>query len=128
MFYKLYYENKITKDQNKVTRIATTKPHKYPNKRQITEGSSSNKVGGITRYTLSDFRESACFYNISISFLCWLYLCSVNCLYSPFFKFWHYVLSLDCDFENTSEIIWKLMLHGRIFMIFSQLPLFSVCS
>ena len=61
--------------------------------------------------------------NINISFLYWLYLYDVNFyLYSPFFKFWHYLLSLDRDFENTSKIDYLkiVKLHDRIFMLFSQ--------
>ena len=50
------------------------------------------------------------------------YLHSVNfCLYSPFLKFWHYVLRLNCDFANTSEIDYmKIILHGIIFMLLCQ--------
>lgn len=44
--------------QNKVRRIANAKPYKYPNKRKRMEGSSSDNVIDIARYTLSDFEES----------------------------------------------------------------------
>ena len=41
-----------------VQRIANTMPHKYPNKHQRIEGSSSDEVINIARYPLSDFEES----------------------------------------------------------------------
>ena len=39
-------------------RIANAKPHKYPNKHQRIEGSSSNKIIDIARYTSSNFEEN----------------------------------------------------------------------
>ena len=47
---KRCYENKV--------RIAKPKPQKYPNKRQRIEGSSSDKVIDIARYTLLHFEGS----------------------------------------------------------------------
>ena len=66
--------------------------------------------------------------DINILFLCWLYVCSINFyVYYPFFKFWHYIVSLNRDFENTSEINYLkiVILHGKIYMLFSQF-IFSI--
>ena len=42
----------------KVRRISSAKPHKYPNKWQRTEGATINDIIDIDRYTLSDFEDS----------------------------------------------------------------------
>ena len=36
----------------------STKPHKYPNKQQRTEGGTIDDIIDIARYTLSDFEDS----------------------------------------------------------------------
>ena len=41
----------------KVRRISSAKPHKYPNKRQRTEGATIDDITDIARYTLSDFKD-----------------------------------------------------------------------
>ena len=44
--------------KGKVRRISSTKPHKYPNKQQRTEGATIDDITDIARYTLSDFEDS----------------------------------------------------------------------
>ena len=44
--------------EGKVRRISSTKPHKYPNKRQRTEGATIDDIIDTARYTLSDFEDS----------------------------------------------------------------------
>ena len=44
--------------EGNVRRISSAKPHKYPNKRQRTEGATINDIIDIARYTLSDFEDS----------------------------------------------------------------------
>ena len=43
--------------EGKVRRISSAKPHKYPNKRQRTEGATIDDIIDIARYTLSDFED-----------------------------------------------------------------------
>ena len=44
--------------EGKVRRISSAKPHKYPHKRQLTEGATIDNIIDIARYTLSDFEDS----------------------------------------------------------------------
>ena len=44
--------------EGEVCRISSAKPHKYPKKRQRTEGATIDDIIGIARYTLSDFEDS----------------------------------------------------------------------
>ena len=43
--------------KGKVHRISSAKPHKYPNKQQLTECANTKDITGIARYTLSDLSD-----------------------------------------------------------------------
>ena len=44
--------------EEKVHRISSAKPNKYPNKWQQTEGATIDDIIDVARYTLSDFEDS----------------------------------------------------------------------
>ena len=96
--------------------MANVEPDKYSNKRQRIEGSSSDKVIDIARYTLSDFELTVVMKNASrhnhFIFMLTLFDFIASAL----------TLTLRTPQNNNLKI---MTLHGRIFMLFSQF-IFSI--